>query len=44
MPPPAPRRRIVVVPDADHSLRKDPAAVAGAVVAFVTTTVGSARV
>jgi predicted alpha/beta-hydrolase family hydrolase len=44
VPPPAPGRHIVVIPGADHSLRKDANAVAEAVVAFVTTAVGSARV
>lgn len=40
MPPAAPGRQIVVVPAADHSLKKDPAAVADALVRFVTRQLG----
>jgi hypothetical protein len=36
MPPPAAGRQIVVIPGADHSLKRDPAAVAAAVIEFVT--------
>ncbi len=35
MPPPGADREIVVVPGADHALKRDPGAVAGAAIAFV---------
>lgn len=44
MPPPAPGRQVVVIAGADHSLRQAPAALADALVRFVTSTVTSARV
>lgn len=44
MPPPATGREVVVVPGADHALRRDTAAVAEAVVGFVTTVTGRASV
>jgi predicted alpha/beta-hydrolase family hydrolase len=44
MPPPAPRREVVVVPGADHALRRDLATVTAAVVRFVTSVVASASV
>jgi predicted alpha/beta-hydrolase family hydrolase len=44
MPPPARGRTIRVIAGADHSLRKDPAAVALAVVDFVTSLIGRGRV
>jgi hypothetical protein len=37
MPPPGAGREIVVIPGGDHSLKRDPAAVAHAVVDFVTS-------
>jgi predicted alpha/beta-hydrolase family hydrolase len=43
MPPKGRGRRVVVVPGADHGLRKDPAAVARAVVQFVTSTAARAN-
>jgi uncharacterized protein len=43
-PEPAPGREIVVVPGADHALRRDPTAVAAAVVGFVTSRITHARV
>jgi predicted alpha/beta-hydrolase family hydrolase len=44
MPPAATGRTVHVIKGADHSLRKDPLAVAAAVVDFVTTLLGRARV
>jgi uncharacterized protein len=44
MPPRARGRRIVVIPGADHGLRKDVATTARAVVGFVTSTVARANV
>jgi predicted alpha/beta-hydrolase family hydrolase len=44
MPPRGRRRKIVVVPGGDHSLKRDPAAVAAAVRAFVTSQIGRAKV
>jgi predicted alpha/beta-hydrolase family hydrolase len=44
MPPPGPDREVVVILAADHSLKRDPAAVAAAAVAFVTSMIGRARV
>jgi hypothetical protein len=44
MPPPAPGREVVVVPGADHALRRDLATVTAAVVRFVTSVVASASV
>jgi predicted alpha/beta-hydrolase family hydrolase len=44
MPPPATGRTIVVIPGADHALRKDTAAVATAVVGFVTSVLARANV
>ena len=44
MPPPGGDREIVVVPRGDHSLRQDPAGVASAVGAFVTSIIEHARV
>ena len=44
LPPPGPGREIVVVPGGDHSLRRDPAAVAATVAAFVTSVITRARV
>jgi uncharacterized protein len=44
MPPPAPGRTIVVIPGADHALRKDTATVARAVVEFVTSVSAHANV
>ncbi|WP_375481581.1 alpha/beta family hydrolase [uncultured Jatrophihabitans sp.] len=40
MPPPGDGRRVVVVPRGDHGLKQDPAAVARAVTAFVTSVLG----
>ena len=37
-------RTVVVIPGADHSLKKDPGAVAAAVIEFVTSLASSARV
>jgi uncharacterized protein len=44
MPPPAADRELVVIEGGDHSLRRAPAAVASAVVGFVTSQIGRARV
>jgi hypothetical protein len=44
MPPSAPARTVVVVPGADHALRKDTGAVARAVVEFVTSVLARANV
>ncbi|HEU5265057.1 MAG TPA: alpha/beta family hydrolase [Jatrophihabitans sp.] len=44
MPAPGPDREIVVVPGADHALRRDVAAIADAVVAFVTSQIAHAKV
>jgi predicted alpha/beta-hydrolase family hydrolase len=44
MPPPGEGREIVVIPGADHSLKRDPAGVAAAVLAAVTSMIGHARV
>lgn len=44
MPPPGAHRQIVVVPGADHALRRDTAGTATAVVAFVTSLTAHARV
>lgn len=44
MPPPANGRDVVVIAGGDHSLRRDPNAVATAVLAAVTTMTGHARV
>lgn len=44
VPPPGRGRAVVVLAGADHSLKKDPAAVAAAVIDFVTTVAGRASV
>jgi hypothetical protein len=44
LPPPAARRRVVVIPGADHALTKDTATVAKAVVDFVTSAATRATV
>jgi predicted alpha/beta-hydrolase family hydrolase len=44
MPPPATGRTIVVIPGADHALRKDTAVIAAAVTGFVTSVVARANV
>jgi hypothetical protein len=44
LPPRAPGRTVRVITGADHSLRKNPAAVASAVVDFVTSVLEHARV
>ncbi len=44
LPPPGERREVIVVPGADHSLKRDPGAVAVAVHAFVTSTIERAKV
>ncbi len=43
VPPPDPARRLVVIPGADHSLRKDLPAVAGAVAEFLAEHLGEGR-
>ena len=43
MPPPDPARRLVVIPGADHSLRKDLPAVAAAVAEFLAEHLGEGR-
>ena len=44
MPPSGPDRVIVVMPGADHALRRDVAAIADAVVGFVTSQIAHAKV
>ncbi|HEU5265427.1 MAG TPA: alpha/beta family hydrolase, partial [Jatrophihabitans sp.] len=44
MPPAGAGREIVVVPGADHALRRDTAAIAEVVVGFVTSQIGHAKV
>jgi predicted alpha/beta-hydrolase family hydrolase len=44
MPPPASTRELVVIPAADHSLKRNPQAVVAAVITFVTSQIGHARV
>jgi uncharacterized protein len=44
LPPSAPGRQVVIVPGADHALRRDLASVASTVVAFVTTVAARATV
>jgi predicted alpha/beta-hydrolase family hydrolase len=44
MPPPASTRELVVIPGADHSLKRDPTAVVDAVIDFVTSQIGHDRV
>ncbi|HEX3335711.1 MAG TPA: alpha/beta family hydrolase [Jatrophihabitans sp.] len=43
-PAPGADREVVVIPGGDHSLKRDPAAVAAAAVGFVTSLIGHARV
>jgi hypothetical protein len=43
-PAPGPDREVVVIPAGDHSLKRDPAALAAAAVGFVTSLIGHARV
>jgi predicted alpha/beta-hydrolase family hydrolase len=44
LPAPGPSREVVVIPGGDHSLKRDPAAVAAAAIGFVTSRIGHARV
>jgi uncharacterized protein len=44
LPPAGAHREVVVIPGADHSLKRDPATVASTVLAAVTTMIGHARV
>jgi predicted alpha/beta-hydrolase family hydrolase len=44
LPPPGKRREVVVIPGGDHSLRRDPATVASAVLDAVTAMIGRGKV
>ncbi len=44
MPPAGPDRELVVIPGADHGLKRDTAAIAAAVTRFVTSQIGHAKV